>query len=174
MAIIPEKIANFQVYAGARSELFLGVADAELPSFDAITEKISGAGIAGEMDSPVPGHFGSQSMKLKFRTATPQVLLMPSGIYHIIDLRAAEQTQDPALGALGIRALRIEVRGPLKSLKPGKVEPGKPMDAEIEVECSVIRVSVNGALVIELDKMNSIYKVNGVDYLAAVRAATGG
>ena len=174
MAIIPEKIANFQVYGGARSELFLGVADAELPSFEGMTEKIAGAGIAGEYDSVTPGHFGSQSIKLKFRTATPQLLLMPVGVYHVIDLRAAEQTQDPALGALGIRALRIEVRGPLKSLKPGKVEPGKPMDAEAEIEVSAVTISVNGARFIELDKFNSIYKVNGVDYLAAVRAATGG
>ncbi len=171
--LIPEKVANFQVYGGVGSLLFLGVADAELPSFDAITEKISGAGIAGEFDSAVPGHFGSQSVKVKFRTATPQVLAMPSGVYHIIDLRIAEQTQDPLLGALGIRSLRVEVRGPLKSMKPGKVEPGKPMDAEIEVECSVITVISNGVEIIKLDKLNYIYQVKGVDYLAPVRLAMG-
>lgn len=174
MAIIPEKVANFQAYSGTRSELFLGVADGELPSFEGIAEKIAGAGIAGEFNSVTPGHFGSQSIKLKFRTATPQILLMAVGAYQVIDLRIAEQTQDPALGALGIRALRVEVRGPLLSLKPGKVEPGKPMDAEVEVEVSAVTISVNGSRFIELDKLNSIYKVNGVDYLAAVRAATGG
>lgn len=171
--LVPEKLANFNVFTGPRSELLLGVADAELPDFAALTEKISGAGIAGELDSTIPGHFGSQSVKVKFRTVTPQLLRLPVGVYTIVDLRGSVQVQDATAGALVQQALRVEVRGPLKSSKPGKLEAGKPMDAELEVECSVIRISIDGVLFIELDKLNYKYSVGGVDYLAPVRAAMG-
>lgn len=173
MAQIPEKVANFAVYGGVKSVEFIGAADAELPSFDAITEKITGAGIAGEVDSAVAGHFASQSVKVKFRVATAQVLKMPVGIYHIIDLRGAIQIQDASAGSIITQSLRIEVRGLLKSLKPGKFEVGKVMDAEIEVECSKITVYVDNKPVVELDKLNYVYKVDGVDYLKDVRLALG-
>lgn len=173
MPQVPEKIANFEVYAGQRSERLLGVADAELPPFDAITEAITGAGIAGTFDSAVPGHFASQSVKVKFRTATTQIAKIPVGVPTMIDLRGAIQVQDPGLGSLVIQAMRVEVRGPVKSLKLGKFEPGKPMDAELEVEVSTIRISFDGVPHIELDKLLNIYNVDGVDYLAGVRAATG-
>ena len=63
---IPEIINAFNVYHGGNK--FLGISGAvTLPSMDAITETISGAGILGEYETAVPGHFGSMEQEVPFR-----------------------------------------------------------------------------------------------------------
>ncbi len=174
MSLIPEKVINFRSYVGTASLLVSAATDVELPKFESIAETIMGAGIAGEYQSPTPGHLKAMSLKLKFRTATPQVLQLAVGETQLFDVRGAIQVQESASGALVTQALRIECRGPLLSFSPGKVEPGKPMDAEAEQSIAFVRISVDGAEVVMFDALNYIYKVGGVDRLAATRAAMGG
>lgn len=63
---VPEKLINFRVYN--ESEDLLGLADVTLPSFESMTETIKGAGLAGEIDSPVLGHYGSMEVEFNWRT----------------------------------------------------------------------------------------------------------
>lgn len=65
---MPEKTISFEVYSG--SQLFMDIVDAELPNVEYMSETLSGAGIAGEIDSPTIGHTGNMSVKMKFRAAT--------------------------------------------------------------------------------------------------------
>jgi P2 family phage contractile tail tube protein len=170
---IPERLVNFRCYAGANAE-FLGLTDVELPSFEVMTETISGAGIAGEIASTVLGHFASQMVKLKWRTATAAALALLAPVRQVFDIRGSIQHQDPMLGQLTTQALRVECTGQVKHLGLGKLEPGKAMGVETDVEVAVIRISLNGVRIIELDKFNSIFRVDGVDHLAKVRQDMGG
>lgn len=172
--LVPHKLTNFNAYGGLGGVVLLGAVDAELPSFEALTETISGAGIAGEIDSPVPGHFGAMSVKIKWRTVTAQALGLLAQVQHGIVLMGSIQVQEGTSGALTSQSLRVEVRGPTKMMGLGKLEPGKLMDTETEVEVNVIRISMAGVPVVELDKLNMRFVVAGVDYLATVRADTGG
>ena len=52
---VPEKLINFRVYEDGDD--LVGVADVTLPTLDAMTETVKGAGIAGEVESPVMGHY---------------------------------------------------------------------------------------------------------------------
>ena len=63
---VPEKLINFRVYENGND--LVGVADVELPSLETMTETVKGAGVAGEVDSPVMGHFGSMELTLNWRT----------------------------------------------------------------------------------------------------------
>ena len=65
----------------------------------------------------------------------------------------------------------VEV-GRVKSFKPGKVEKGETMEAEVTLELTYILIEVDGKQLIEVDKLNSVYKVNGVDMLAEINALT--
>jgi P2 family phage contractile tail tube protein len=172
MAQIPERLVNFNVYNGAAQ--LLGMATVELPSFEAMTETIAGAGIAGEYSSPVLGHFSSQMVKLAFRTITSQVFALLAPSRHVLDIRGSVQIQDPMRGTLTTEAWRIECTGQTKSSNLGRFEPGKVMGAELDLECAVIRVAREGVPLIEIDKFNMIYKISGVDYLAKVRRDVGG
>lgn len=171
--LIPEKLVNFMAWAGGGQTMFLGLTDAELPAFAPMTEKVAGAGIAGEYDSPVIGHFGSQSVKLKFRTPTVEALALLRPIQHDIDLRGSVQITDAQLGTLLTQPLRVNVRGQAKDLEPGKLEPGKPMDTSAEIEVAYLKIWLAGIAIVELDKFNMKFVVNGVDYLASVRGDTG-
>jgi uncharacterized protein len=170
---LPERLVNFRCYNGPASE-FLGMTDVELPSFEVMTETIAGAGIAGEYASPVLGHFASQMVKLKWRTVTTAALGLIAPLRHVLDIRGSVQITDSTLGTLLTQALRIECSGQTKSTNLGKFEPGKVMGAEADLECSVLRIFVDNVPIVELDKFNMIFKVNGFDYLAQSRRDMGG
>lgn len=174
MPLIPSVLTNFKAYAGVDSIEQIGLTDVELPSFEAMTETISGAGIAGEYESPVLGHFQSQTVKLKWRTTTLQLTSLLAQVLHGIDLRGSVQIMDAAAGQIVTQAVRVSVRGQLKMLNPGKFEPGKAMEAESEIEVASIIISIANAPVVEFDKFNSVFKVNGVDYLRQMRVDLGG
>jgi phage tail tube protein FII len=172
--LIPDKLINFKAYGGAGGLEFLGLTDVELPKFDPINDKIMGAGIAGEIESPVVGHFASQTVKLKFRTVTRAALGLLAPVMHSLDIRGAVQVQDTARGQLVTQAFRVEVTGQQKGLSLGKLEPGKQMEADCEIEAVKLIISLDDVPLVELDKLNMIYKVNDTDYLAEARRAMGG
>ena len=45
--VVPEKLINFRAYNDGND--LLGVTDVQLPSLDAMTETVKGAGIAGRL-----------------------------------------------------------------------------------------------------------------------------
>lgn len=64
---IPERLINFTVYG--EGNRIIGVADAKLPSIEMMTETVSGAGIAGELESGTLGHFKPMTVSLKWRNS---------------------------------------------------------------------------------------------------------
>ena len=171
---IPEKLVNFRAYGGTGAVEFLGLTDVELPKFEAMTDTIHGAGIAGEYDSPVMGHFKSMVVKLSLRTPTAAALSLLAPVLHRLDIRGSIQILDPRLGILITQPLRVEVTGEVKGLEPGKLEPGKPLATTCEIEVSKLSLSLAGVQIVELDKFNMIFRVNGMDYLKSVRTDMGG
>ena len=170
---IPESLTNFRCY-GPSSDEFFGVTDVELPSFEVMTENISGAGIAGEYASPVPGHFGSQMVKVKLRQPTDKALALLAPSYQVLQLYGSMKQQDPMLGIIDSKQIYVECRGQTKHFNLGKLEAGKPMGAEFDIEIAKITVKIGGVEVLELDKFNMIFRVFGVDYLKQARTDLGG
>ena len=69
---IAEKLTNFTAYLEGTE--WLGLVDVELPAIESLSETIKGAGIAGEVDSPVVGHFGAMPLKVNWRTLGEQAV----------------------------------------------------------------------------------------------------
>ena len=139
-----------------------------------MTETIKGAGIAGEIDSPTLGHFGSMTLTLNWRTITADnagILLEPKA--HSFDLRAAQQQYDAGSGAYGISPAKVVVKATPKTTNLGKLEVGTMTDTSSEFEVSYIKITVDNKEILELDKLNFIYKVNGTDYMSDARTALG-
>ena len=65
-----QSIINFKVYED--SVEYVGMAQATLPDLTALTQSISGAGIAGNVESVILGHFDAMTLGLNFRTVTDQ------------------------------------------------------------------------------------------------------
>lgn len=165
---IPEKIVNFNVYD--EGEKLLGVSnEITLPNFEAMAETISGAGIAGEYESPTPGHFGSMQIEISYRTLSGQAtkLMIPKA--QTITLRGSQQVNDTAAGEMIYIPVKITLKVAPKNLDLGSLGIGQPTNTTNALEILYIKVVVDGEEIIELDKLNFIYKVNGEDILAPIK-----
>lgn len=80
------------------------------------------------------------------------------------------QCTDPKTGATGYYPIRVVVRGKAKTITLGKVAKGKKMESEVELEILYIKVEINNAVVLELDKLNFVFVLNGKDMLAQIRS----
>ena len=61
-------------------------------------------------------------------------------------------------------------RGERQTTTLGKVAKGKKMESEVELEILYIKVEINNAVVLELDKLNFVFVLNGKDMLAQIRS----
>lgn len=166
--MIPEKIVNFNVYDD--TEKLVGVTgEVTLPSLEFMSETISGAGIAGEFDSPTPGHFSSMQLELTFRSLTDKSFNLLKNKGKPVVLRAAQNSFSVQNFETVTRPLKITVRGIPKGLEPGKIAVNGATETKNTMEVLYYKIEENGNVLLELDKLNFIYIVNGEDLLADVR-----
>jgi hypothetical protein len=86
-----------------------------------------------------------------------------------LTFRAAQQVYDKT-GGYAFKGLRIVEMGRVKKFKPGKIEKGEAMEATVTLELTYIMIEVDGKQLVEIDKLNGVYKVNGVDMIAGVKS----
>lgn len=168
---VPEKLISYRVYRDGVD--LVGTADLELPDLDAMTEKIKGAGVAGEVDSPVLGHYGSMTVKLTWRTIVAQIAWLSRQEVHALDFRGASQVMDSASGTYKAVPIRIAIRAIPKKTGLGKFDIGAQTGSTNEMEVIYLKVVIDGVDVIEIDKYNYVAKIDGVDVLTSVREALG-
>jgi hypothetical protein len=89
-----------------------------------------------------------------------------------LTLRGAIQYNVKSTGGTDYMGMRVVVRGRCKKISIGTVKQGGPMDSSITVELTYILIEMDGKPKIELDKINGIFKVNGIDVLAKVKKLT--
>ena len=166
---IPEKINNFNIYNSGN--ILVGITDeVTLPSFEAMTETISGPGILGEIESPHIGHFGSMTIEIPFRVLYGDIFKVMKADEGVdITLRGAVQVQSLNSGK-AFKGMRIVMRGMLKTLTAGSAKAGSPMSSSVTLELVYIMIEVDGAKKVELDKLNNVYNINGTDYLAKIKS----
>lgn len=169
---LPERLTAFRVYMDGSRDL-KGVADVELPKFESMKETVKGAGIAGEYDSPTLGHFGSMQVGLSWRTLEKNVLTMMRQQALRLDCRGAFQDYDAGTGAYVIRPVRVVVQGVPVSTEAGKFEVGSTSGSKSTIEVLYIKISIDDKVIVELDKLNYICIIDGVDYLKDIRKALG-
>ncbi|WP_404427305.1 phage major tail tube protein [Ureibacillus chungkukjangi] len=165
---IPEKVHSYNVYDD--TEKLVGVAaEVTLPTLEAMSETVSGAGMLGEYESSTPGHFGSITIEIPFRTLTDKSFSLLKHKGRSIVLRAAQQSYDVSGGGIQQRGLKITLRGLPKALELGKLAAGTQTETKNTIEVLYMKIEENGRVLLELDKLNSIYIVDGEDMLADVR-----
>ena len=167
----PALLTNAKIYREGADQL--GVATVEIPSFSFMNETISGFGIAGEIEMPVAGHFGSMTMKITWNTVNDDAASLLEPKAHHLDIRASVQEYDSGTGTFIQRPVKILVQAIPKSTGVGKLEPAKKMEGETELEITYLKLWINGQERIEFDKFNFIFSVNGEDKLAGVRENMG-
>lgn len=167
----PDRVHSFEVYS--ETGKLLGMTDAQLPSFEGLTETLKGAGIAGEIDIPLLGSFGSMTLGLNWRVPNPDMIFLSAQKTHAISLNAALQVVDGG-GNIDIVPYQVFVKGMPKKADLGKMEVGSTSDTSVELELIYIKVIMNYQKIIEVDKLNYKAYFGGDDLLDKVRAALWG
>lgn len=169
---IPEVVHDFNTYNAGRKQVGV-TGEVALPDLEALTASISGAGVLGEYEAVVAGHFGSMEQEIPFRVVNKDYFDMVAPTKAVdLTLRGAIQYTDRATQNTTYVGLRVVFRGKCKKVKPGTVKLHDVMDASITLELTYILIELDGEKKLELDKLNPKYVVNGEDMLAKVRALT--
>ena len=92
---------------------------------------------------------------------------------HQLDLRAAQQSWDNSTGRYVQQAVKHVLVVNPKKFAPGKLAPASSAEASGEYPVTYYATYIDGKKVLEIDILNFIYYVNGVDYLEDVRKALG-
>ena len=168
---VPERLINFRVYNDSND--LLGIATVDLPEIEAMTETVSGAGIAGEVDSPLLGHYGSMTTTFTWRTLESAAMELCKQKAHAVEIRGSQQVYDAANGEYSTVAVRASMRITPKNITLGTLEPGATTDTEQEFEVLYLKVYVRNKEVLEIDKYNYKAKFGDEDILSSVRADLG-
>lgn len=164
---VPERLINYTVYL--EGNISTGTADVKLPSIEALTDSVGGAGIAGELDTPVLGHFKSMVTSIKWRTITKNTFKLFKQAAHQVDFRGSQQVYDSGAGKYKTVPVRVSMKLMPKKVDLGAFQMAKATDTENEFEVMYIKTFVDGDEVLEIDKLNFICKIDGEDILASVR-----
>lgn len=167
--VFPEVINNFNVYNDA-NRVVGTTGEIALPNLQAMTAMISGAGILGEYNTSVIGMFQSMAPEIPFQMIDKDFFgMLNTGEQSKIVLRSSVQQRNRETGGtLSTQAMRIVYRGHPTGANFGTVKRGDLMNASITLELTYILIEMGGVVMLELDKLNSVYKVNGKDLLADI------
>lgn len=164
--VFPEVINNFRVYNDA-NRIMGTTAEINIAELQAMTATISGAGILGEYNTSVVGMFQSMSQEIPFRMIDRDYFTMlNTGEQSRIVLRSSVQQRNRETGGtISTSAMRFVFRGHPTAAKFGTVKIGDLMNASITLELTYLLAEIDGVTMLELDKLNSVYKVAGKDLL---------
>ncbi len=168
--VFPEVINNWNVYNDA-NRVVGTTGEMNLAELQAMTAMVSGAGILGEYNTAVIGMFQSMNQEIPFRMIDKDYFAMlNTGEQSKIVLRSSVQQRNRETGGtLSTQAMRLVYRGHPTAAKFGTIKIGDMMNASITIEVTYLLAEIGGMVMLELDKLNSIYKVNGKDLLAEIR-----
>ena len=164
---VPEKINEYNAYLDG--ERMVGVVpDVDLPEIGMKASEVEGAGMLGVLDSPAIGQFESMEQEVKFNVLYSDAINMLSPLSAVnLTFRASQQVYNKT-GGYNFKGLRIVEQGRVKKFKPGKLKRAEGMEATITMELTYILVEVDGTVMLEIDKLNQKYVVNGQDMLAGI------
>lgn len=70
-----------------------------------------------------------------------------------------------------VKAVHAVMMGETRGLEAGTWKPGEQSNLTFTIEVTYYRLTIDGRNLIEIDVPNMVRKINGVDRLAAIRAA---
>ena len=168
--LVPEVINDYNVY-GSDGDVLIGLADeTTLPKIASKTTTLSGAGILGEIDAPVPGQIKSSEMQIKWNHLYSHAArMMNPNETAQLTIRAAQQTANKDGGVI-YKGLRIVCSGHPKEIDLGTLKRGDTMGAATTLELLTYKVEVDGQIILDIDKLGGKYVVNGEDLRAEINA----
>lgn len=162
-------INRFNAYKNGKQ--LIGVAgELNLPEITNLTDSMEGAGTGGNMDIPVVGLVDDMEMEISFMSLCEDIFTVMDPTEAVdITLNGALQGSDAGTGAVKYQQISVSVRGLMKKFTPGKMKSGAKMESSVTLGLSYYKVVLNDKTMIEIDRFNGVYIINGKDVLKEVR-----
>ncbi len=166
---IPQVVNRYNLYRKGTKLVGL-TGEVELPAVTMVTDTLEGAGTGGNMDIPVIGLTENMDIQIPFMSLTKDLFSLANpGEAEDLTLRGAIQGTDPATGKISYTSIAISMRGTVKEITPGTVKSGGRMESSVTMTLSYYKIALDGETVLEIDKLNNVFVVNGDDVLKEVR-----
>lgn len=173
MARIDEQLIDARVTAVGNPRP-LGYVTMTLPDLTPAGVDVRGGGILGTYSSKGWGAFESHQFSMTFRSISQDLTFLMTPHEHVLTVRAAQQTLEGGTGRSGVAAMRYVLRGRFATANLGELSPNEEANTQIDIEPTMLKIFRDGREIFALDKLNGVYRVNGVDMMAEVEAALGG
>lgn len=167
---MPRVLKNYNIFNDAQS--YQGIAgEIALPKLSRKLEEFRGGG----MDGPVDLDLGQEKLEMEWTVKGFDLGVMRQygyvGVSGIaLRFNGAYQEDENC----SVQAVQVSVRGRHVEIDNGTAKAGEAnADTKIKSSLSYYKLTVDNEDIIEIDMVNFIFVVNGVDQLAAMRAAIG-
>ncbi|MCM1058315.1 MAG: phage major tail tube protein [Firmicutes bacterium] len=164
--LIPDKINNYNVYSGTAAEAnkLIGVTDeTTLVNLQSMSETISLAGMAGEVDSPTQGQYQSMEITINFSNIAKSSLEVAAQDNVPLIFRSAQEFVNPENSTKVLKNRTITVRGMTKAINFGVLKKSGYGNPSITKEVVYYKEEIDGEVVTEIDKFNGKAIIGGVD-----------
>jgi P2 family phage contractile tail tube protein len=168
--MMPKVTRDFHLMADGRSYIGL-IQSFEAPKLQKKTEDILNGGMIGAVE--IDMHLEKLECSWTANEHNAQML----ALFGMVDqqgvmLRVRLAVENCAPGAAA-EPVEYVLRGIVKEIDDGSAEVGKKSEIKYSMGLSYYKKVVNNVPVLEVDFINYVYRVNGVDLYAARRAALG-
>lgn len=173
MAKIRNKTIQYSVYnSDSGKPKYVGDTSAyKRPSIESLSDTIKGAGLMGEVDLPAIGQLGSMEAELTFNKTSAEYVELAAPKAHKLEIRWVTDVLDSSSASIDIEANKEIMTVFPKTAELGDIESNETNEATITFEVLYYQYIVAGKTVVEIDKLNNVFKVNGTDYSAKIRNA---
>ena len=168
---LPRKLKNLNLFNDGNS--YLGVVKSvTLPALARKMEAYRGGG----MNGPVKVDLGFSDDGIQFEWKTGGLDLISLKQFGAVNasgvaLRFSGSFEQDDTG--DVSAVEVVVRGRHESIEMGDAKPGEDTEHSIKTTCTYYKLTVDNEEIIEIDLLNFIEKVGGVDMLEKQRSALG-
>lgn len=165
---LPRVLKNMNLFVDGRG--YAGrIDEIQLPKLTLKTEEHR----AGGMDLPVEIDLGMEKLEAELTISDydPEVYKL----FGLLDLKPVQITIRGAIQAQGedAKPVVVNLRGGWREIDAGTWKPGDKSTLKVSVAASYYKLTIDGQEVVEVDAINLVRKVGGVDQMNAIRAAIG-
>lgn len=167
--MLPAKLKKYNLFNDANS-YFGQTGEVTLPKLTRKMEGWRGGGMDGEVDIDM----GQDKIELEWKIGGMDLTVLRQYGHNSADgillrFMGAYQRDDGGPN----HAVEIVVRGRHSEIDPGSAKDGDDTETTVKTSCTYYKLVVDGRTEIEIDLLNAVFIVNGIDLLAQRRAAIG-
>lgn len=169
MSGLPSILKNWNVFVNGDNYAGI-VSEIELPKIAEKVEAWRGGGMLGELDIGL----GLEKLQMTHKYAGLVVLILRQFGAVGVDasmIRFNGAYQEDVAG--GVAAGELLVRGKHIEIDPGTAKTGTVTETSVNSTLAYLRWRVNGRTEVEIDILNNVLIIGGVDRMAEIRAALG-